>query len=243
MDEERPDETTQKDEALSQETKTEEEMPQEKDGQKEESGEQPDLPPQEAVLPRGKKKSAIRNQVKLLSCAEDRPPIKCIIECLLFVSEVSLNPKRIAELADISVEDAVGLARELMQEYDQSGHSFKIVEIAEGFQMCTRHEYAPWIKLLYASRNRAILSRAALETLSIIAYKQPITRVETETVRGVDCSGVLNTLLEKKLIKISGRKKVLGRPLLYRTTDEFLVYFGLRDLSELPKVEELRGIV
>ena len=106
--------------------------------------------------------------------------------------------------------------------------------------MCTRHEFAPWIKLLYASRNRAKLSKASLEVLAILAYRQPITRAEIEAIRGVDCSGVLHTILERRLIKISGRKKVLGRPLLYRTTDEFLIYFGLKDLSELPRVEELR---
>jgi len=170
-------------------------------------------------------------------------PAKSIVESLLFVSDVPLTPEKIGKLIGIPAEEVKRLAEELMEEYERSGHSFKIVEIAEGFQMCTRHEYAPWIKLLYASRNVAKLSRASLETLAIIAYKQPITKIEIEALRGVDCSGVLRTLLEKRLIKISGRKKVLGRPLLYRTTDEFLIYFGLKDLSELPKVEELRGLV
>jgi len=170
-------------------------------------------------------------------------PVKSVIESLLFVSDSPLSTDRISQLVGKPQDEVIKVTRELMDEYDSMGHSFKIVEIAEGFQMCTRHEYAPWIKMLYASKNRATLSRPALEVLAIIAYKQPLTRAEIEMIRGVDSSGVLATLLEKKLVKIAGRKKVLGRPLLYRTTDEFLIYFGLKDLEELPKVEELRGIV
>lgn len=170
-------------------------------------------------------------------------PPKAIIECLLFVSDVPLTPARIGKLIGIPPEEVKKLAAELVDEYDKRGHSFKIVEIAEGFQMCTRHEFAPWIKMLYASRNLAKLSKQAVETLAVIAYRQPLTRAEIEAVRGLDSSGILQGLLEKKLIKIAGRKKVLGRPLLYRTTDEFLVYFGLKDLEELPKVEELRGLL
>ncbi|PIV55276.1 SMC-Scp complex subunit ScpB [Candidatus Desantisbacteria bacterium CG_4_10_14_0_8_um_filter_48_22] len=170
-------------------------------------------------------------------------PLKSVIESLLFVSDSPLTPERIGKLIGITPEEARKLASELIQEYDSRGHSFKIVEIAEGYQMCTRHEYAPWIKMLYASKNLAKLSKQSLETLAIIAYRQPITRAEIEALRGLDTSGVLHGLLEKKLVKIAGRKKVLGRPLLYRTTDEFLVYFGLKDLSDLPKVEELRGLL
>lgn len=168
---------------------------------------------------------------------------KSIIECLLFVSDVPLGLQRIAQLTGISEEEIKNIILELTREYEGDGRSFKIAEIAEGFLMCTRHEFASWIKLLYASRNRAKLSKASLEVLSVVAYRQPITKAEVEAIRGVDCTGVLHTILEKRLIRISGRKKVLGRPLLYRTTDEFLIFFGLKDLSELPRVEELRGIV
>jgi len=168
---------------------------------------------------------------------------KSIIECLLFVSDVPLGAQKVAQLTGMPEEEVKRIFIELTQEYDKDGRSFKIAEIAEGFLMCTRYEFAPWIKLLYASRNRAKLTRASLEVLAIVAYRQPITKAEAEAVRGVDCTGVLHTLLEKRLIKISGRKKVLGRPLLYRTTDEFLIYFGLKDFSELPRVEELHGIV
>lgn len=174
---------------------------------------------------------------------EKKLPPKSIIECLLFVSDAPLSSQRLAQLTGVSDDEVKQIVQELTQEYERDGRSFKIAEIAEGFLMCTKHEFARWIKLLYASRNVTKLSKASLETLAIVAYKQPITRQEIEAVRGVDCTGVLHSLLEKRLIKISGRKKVLGRPLLYRTTDEFLVYFGLKDLSELPKVEELRGIV
>ncbi|OIN96175.1 SMC-Scp complex subunit ScpB [Candidatus Desantisbacteria bacterium CG1_02_38_46] len=174
-----------------------------------------------------------------MESAQNLPP-KSIIECLLFVSDVPLNPQRLAHLTGLLEEEVKRILMELTQEYERDGRSFKIAEIADGFLMCTRHEFAPWIKLLYASRNRAKLSKASLEVLAILAYRQPITRAEIEAIRGVDCSGVLHTILERRLIKISGRKKVLGRPLLYRTTDEFLIYFGLKDLSELPRVEELR---
>ena len=177
---------------------------------------------------------------KLNRLPEGELPSKSIIECLLFVSDIPLSLQRLAQLTGLSEEETRNILLELTQEYERDGRSFKIAEIAEGFLMCTRHEFAPWIKLLYASRNRAKLSKASLEVLAILAYRQPITRVEIDAIRGVDCTGVLHTLLERRLIKISGRKKVLGHPLLYRTTDEFLIYFGLKDLSELPRVEELR---
>jgi segregation and condensation protein B len=175
--------------------------------------------------------------------SEKELSLKSIIECLLFVSDVPLSSERLAHLTGKSEEEIKEALSGLTRDYDGGGRSFKIAEIAEGFLMCTRHEFAPWIKSLYAHRNRAKLSKASLEVLSVIAYRQPITKAEIDAIRGVDCTGVVHTILEKRLIKISGRKKILGRPLLYRTTDEFLIYFGLKDLTELPRVEELRGIV
>jgi len=170
-------------------------------------------------------------------------PMKSVIECLLFVSDVPLSPKKLSALTAYPENEIKEVLKALIVEHENMGHSYKITEIAQGFTMCTRQEYAPWVKLLYAARNRAKLSKASLEVAAILAYRQPLTKAEIEAIRGVDCTGVIQNLMEKKLIKISGRKKVLGRPLLYRTTDEFLMYFGLKDLTELPRIEELRGII
>jgi len=127
---------------------------------------------------------------------------------------------------------------ELKTDYNARG--IQLVEIAEGYQLCTREEYAEWIKKFYKIDKGSKLSQASLETLSIIAYKQPITRVELEEIRGVDSGGVVRTLLEKNLIKNMGRKKVPGRPMMYGTTRKFLEYFGLKSLSDLPTLEEFK---
>jgi segregation and condensation protein B len=132
---------------------------------------------------------------------------------------------------------------ELMtNEYEQNGHGLQLVEVAGGYQLTTKQECAPWIRRLDEIRTASRLSKPALETLAIIAYKQPITRLEIEEIRGVDTSGVIKTLSERRLIKITGRREAVGRPLLYGTTKEFLEYFGLRDLSGLPSLKELKEI-
>jgi len=128
----------------------------------------------------------------------------------------------------------------LQKEYESQGRSFQIVEVAGGFRMSTRPQFGEWLKKFYKFRHRERLSLAALETLAIIAYKQPIIRAEIEAIRGVDVAGVLHSLLEKKLIRIMGRKEVIGRPLIYGTTNRFLEHFGLKSLSELPRVEEFK---
>jgi segregation and condensation protein B len=114
------------------------------------------------------------------------------------------------------------------------------MEVADGYQLCTRHEYNDWIRKYLKLDRSSRLSQPGLDTLSIIAYKQPLTRQEVDDIRGVDSSGVLKTLLEKKVIGPAGRKKVPGRPIMYRTTQKFLEYFGLKDLSDLPTLEDLR---
>ncbi len=116
--------------------------------------------------------------------------------------------------------------------------ALEIRHVAEGYQIATKPEYSEYVRRLYRERTALRLSPAALETLAIIAYRQPVTKAEIEETRGVDCSGVLETLLEKKLIKIVSRKEVIGRPLLYGTTQEFLKYFGLTSLSDLPPLEQ-----
>jgi segregation and condensation protein B len=166
--------------------------------------------------------------------------LKLIIEALLFASDRPLNVREIhACLPDETGSKITQVLDELQTEYDDLKRSFVLKEVAQGFQFRTRSEYAPYVlRLLRTSPTR--LSRAALETLAIIAYKQPILRQEIERLRGVDIGGILKTLLEKDLIKIMGRKNLPGRPLIYGTTKKFLAVFDLKDLGSLPKLKEIR---
>lgn len=159
---------------------------------------------------------------------------KAIIECLLFASSDPLTPKVAAEIMGLDEKTARNLLLELKDFYDSQGRGIQVVEVAGGFQMATRPEYAAYVKELAKTPKYTPLSPAALETLAIIAYKQPITKSEIEHIRGVRIEGVLGTLLERGLVKEVGRKEAVGRPILYGTTDSFLKYLGLRDLSELP---------
>lgn len=159
---------------------------------------------------------------------------KNIIECLLFISDKPLTSKKLGEVVKVSGKEIVRLIEQLQFEYQ--GRGLKILEVGGGYQFSSCEEYAPFVQQLIASSPRR-LSQAALETLAIIAYRQPITRVEIESLRGVGTEGVLDTLQERRLIKIVGRKKVLGAPFLYATTLDFLRYFGIKDLKELPKLE------
>ena len=172
----------------------------------------------------------------------EKKNIKSIIEALLFVSHEPLTEQRLGEvLEEIDKKILREVLEELKKEY-QEKDNLEIREVAGGYQIFTRLEYAPWIEKLYKTKP-ARLSRAALETLAIIAYNQPVIKAEIGSIRGVDSSGVLHTLLEKNLIKMLGRKKVIGRPLLYGITDEFLKYFGLKDISELPSIEEVKELI
>lgn len=169
---------------------------------------------------------------------------KSIIEALLFVSSESITIRQITQvLENIDSATARRLIYELRDEYNGSNRSFQIIEIANGFQMCTRPEYSDWIKKFYTRQVATKLSKAALETLAIVAYKQPVTRAGVEEIRGVNSDGVLNGLMEKGLIRISGRKSSPGRPLLFITTDDFLKQFGLKNLSELPTEDEIGQIL
>ena len=132
---------------------------------------------------------------------------------------------------------ARALAAELGDRYDRTGRALQVVEVGGGYRMVTRPDVAPWLVRLARARTRVRLSRPALETLAIIAYKQPVSRPEVDAVRGVNSDGVLENLLERRLVRIAGRKDAPGRPFLYETTREFLVAFGLRDLADLPKVD------
>ena len=173
------------------------------------------------------------------------PPsnLKAALEALLFSSDEPLSLSLLAESLDTASEDVARELLELDADYRVRGAGVELREIAGGHLLVTSPEHAEWVGRLLRGRKRVRLSRAALETMAIVAYKQPVTKTEVEAIRGVDTGGVLATLLERNLITIRGRSKVVGRPLLYGTTPEFLDYFGLKDLTELPRPEELRALV
>lgn len=170
----------------------------------------------------------------------DLNTVKSVIENILFIADRPLSLEKIGEVfgGEIDRIKLKGIMYELKTEYQ--GRNIQFVEIAEGYQLCTRPEYSEWIKKFYAIDRGSRLSRPSLETLSIIAYRQPITKAEIEEIRGVDSGGVIRTLLEKSLIRNMGRKKVPGRPMMYGTARKFLEYFGLNNLSDLPTVEEFK---
>lgn len=173
------------------------------------------------------------------------PPsnLQAALEALLFSSDQPLPLSLLAESLDAPPDAVAAALRELENAYAMRGAGVEVREIAGGHLLVTAPEHAEWVGRLLRGKKRMRLSRAALETMAIIAYKQPVTKSEVEAIRGVDSSAVLATLLERNLVTIRGRSKVVGRPLLYGTTQEFLDYFGLRDLSELPRPEELRALV
>lgn len=166
---------------------------------------------------------------------------KAIIEGLLFVSDAPLKVERVATVLEIERAEAQRLLLELAADYRSSDRGFILAEVAEGFQLRTRPEHAEWYRRLGRQRTFRF-SRAALETLAIIAYRQPVTRPEIEYLRGVDSGGVLKTLLDKRLVRILGKREIPGRPLLYGTTREFLEFFNLRDLTGLPTLKEFSEI-
>lgn len=169
----------------------------------------------------------------------ERDRLKSIIESLLFASETPLTVARMGEVLEgVDRKEIAAVLEGLKTEYETSARGFRLVEVAGGLQMRTPKENAEWIKNLFRGRP-ARMSRATLETLAIIAYKQPITRAEIEAIRGVDVDGVLSTLLERRLARIVARKDVPGRPFLYGTTTEFLEMFNLKDLSNLPTLKEM----
>jgi segregation and condensation protein B len=165
--------------------------------------------------------------------------LKAILEALIFASPDPLTPKAIYKLLDAEPkEDVQAALAELKQEYERPG-GLQLVEVAGGFQIVTRPDLHEWVRRLFHERTSQKLSVQALETLAVIAYRQPVTALEITEIRGVNTSGVINTLLERHLVKIVGRKQVVGRPFMYATTKEFLIRFGLNDLSDLPKVEDM----
>jgi segregation and condensation protein B len=169
--------------------------------------------------------------------------LKAIVEALIFASPEPITLKTLARLLDGEPKEDVAAAVEaLKQDYDRPG-GLQIVDVAGGYQIVTRPELHEWVRRLFHERTTQKLSVAALETLAVIAYKQPVTGPEIAEIRGVNTAGVVGTLMERKLIKIVGRKQVVGRPFLYGTTREFLERFGLNDLSDLPKVEDMSELL
>ncbi len=155
-----------------------------------------------------------------------------------------VTPGRLADLlSDAKGGDVRTAIDELKAQYDEAGHSFTIVELAGGFQIATRRPFAPWIRKFHQSRATVRLSQAGLETLAIIAFKQPLTRVEVDNIRGVSSGGVLHTLMEHNLVRIVGRSDGVGKPMLFGTTREFLTLFGLKSLADLPKPKELEELM
>jgi segregation and condensation protein B len=178
-----------------------------------------------------------------------------VIEALLFSAQKSLSIPEIAtaikgadrqddstpnEFARVREAEVAAALEQLKIEYIDQARAFQLIEKAEGWQLATDPKYAPWVRQLFPAPKPARLTAPALETLAIIAYRQPIARADVEAVRGVNIDGVLQTLMERGLVKIAGRAEIPGRPLLYETTQFFLDHFGLRNLDELPNVEELR---
>lgn len=170
--------------------------------------------------------------------------LKPIIEALIFASPDPLTPKMLFKLLDSEPREDVEAALEAVRrDWDGRAGGLQLVEVAGGFQIVTRPELHDWVRRLFHERTTQKLTVQALETLAVVAYKQPVTGPEIAEIRGVDTSGVLGTLLERHLIKIVGRKQVVGRPFLYATTREFLIRFGLKDLGELPKVEDMAEVL
>lgn len=168
-----------------------------------------------------------------------------LVEALLFASQEPLSvPALVKAVGDetVAAADVRAVLESLSAAYDTEGRGFKLLRLGAGYQVVTRVRYEPWVRSLLAGKQRTRLSRAALETVAVIAYKQPITRLDIEGIRGVDVGGVLNTLLERGLIMIKGRDPGPGRPLLFGTTSPFLDYFGIAKLSDLPKMDEIAAL-
>ncbi len=174
------------------------------------------------------------------------PPreIRAILEALIFASPQPITAKEIGQvLGGVSREDWQKALTELRADYARDERGLHLVEIAGGWQVTTRPEYNDWVRELLDPKTPTRLSIQALETLAVIAYKQPVTLPEIIELRGVKSAGVIKTLLEKRLIRILGRKEVVGRPILYGTTRQFLLHFGLKDLAELPQIEEFAEVL
>lgn len=175
--------------------------------------------------------------------AIDARELKAILEAILFVSPEPVPVARLMSiLGSVSKAEVVHALDTLTYDLDQEGRGIQLVQVAGGYRLVTKQEYGPWLKRMDKAKTAQKLSRSALESLAIIAYKQPLVRSEIEEIRGVETSGVLRTLCERKLVRIVGRKEVPGRPIMYGTTKFFLEHFGLQDLTQLPPLREFKEL-
>jgi segregation and condensation protein B len=168
---------------------------------------------------------------------------KALLESLLFVSGKPLSADILAEISGLEKKQLRDLLDEMAAEYESGPRGFVMTQVAGGYQLRTRDEYASQINALFQKKSRRRFTRSGLETLSIVAYRQPVTRSEIEHIRGVDSGGVLKTLLSQEMVRVLGRKEAPGKPILYGTTREFLEYFGLRDLESLPTLKEVTDLL
>lgn len=175
---------------------------------------------------------------------QDPKKAKMVVEALIFASSKPLTAAEIRKVTKVlTVSQIEQIVTELKEDYQKTERCFELLEIAGGYELSTKREFAPWILRIELQRKARQATQSALETLAILAYKQPLTRAEIEALRGVDTSGVLNTLMEKNFIKIVGKKEVPGRPFMYGTTEKFLEHFGLKELRDLPSIDEIRQMV
>jgi len=172
--------------------------------------------------------------------AEGELTMESVTEAVLFASDESLTAARLADIVGTSVKQLRQHIKNLNDKYQANNNAFRIEQIAGGYQMLTLSDYNHWLKKLLRVRSDTKLSPAALETLAIIAYKQPVIRADVEAIRGVQVGEIIRNLMYKGLVKIVGRAEVLGRPMLYGTTKKFLEIFGLNSLKDLPRIEELK---
>ena len=168
---------------------------------------------------------------------------KALIEALLFASSRPLSIENMAQISGLVTPGVREIITELTEEYESQGRGFGLYEVAEGYQLRSLPAFSEQVTKLFQVRSRRRFTRSSLETLSIIAYRQPVTRAEIEQIRGVDSGAVLKTLLTQAMIRVLGRKESPGRPILYGTTREFLEYFGLRDIESLPTLEEVTELL
>lgn len=200
----------------------------------------------EEQLPEEILEPKIRVEVEKVDVNEKLEPARAkrVIEALLFASSKPMTVQEIKKvMRSATAKEIQDVIAELKQEYTDSIRSFEIIEVAGGFEIATRKEYAPWICRADMQKKAKQATQSALETLAILAYKQPLTRAEIEELRGVDVSGVVSNLMERGFIKIVGKKEIPGRPFLYATTEKFLEHFGLNSLKDLPNIEEIRQLV
>lgn len=186
---------------------------------------------------------AVAETTNSQAVAIDVRELKAILEAVLFVSPEPVPVARLMSIVGTVSKAEVGQALDILtHDLDQEGRGIQLVQVAGGYRLVTKQEYGPWLKRMDKAKAAQKLSRSALESLAIIAYKQPLVRAEIEEIRGVETSGVLRTLCERKLVRIVGRKDVPGRPIMYGTTKFFLEHFGLQDLTQLPPLREFKEL-